>query len=243
MLLDQAGQRGASPSRARRPPPEAPEAGPEESSSPGTGGFARARSVCRPYAIVLASAGEDDPGKPVGEGDSGKPVEEGDPGKPVEGDDPGKPVGEDDPGTTPLPDTGVWPKTVTLAVQGLGKVGEHVRLSDGAVSDAGDLGVGLSRFVTLQSPGFGSICDVRRSFAKLADIPTDVAACSQWLSVVNLSSLFTHESHESVAIGAGLLVWDAEHSALYRLRVLGDSYDPNDANARSTATFEYEPVR
>ncbi|WP_437631347.1 hypothetical protein [Sorangium sp. So ce854] len=128
---------------------------------------------------------------------------------------------EDDPGTTPLPDTGVWPRTVTLAVQDLGEVGEHVRLSDGAVSDAGDLGVGLTRFTSLRSPVAGSICEVGRSFAELADIPTDVAARSEWFSVVNLTWIFTHESDGSEAIGVGLLVWDAEHGALYRLRVLG----------------------
>ncbi|WP_437478081.1 hypothetical protein WME75_29570 [Sorangium sp. So ce1014] len=183
---------------------------------------------------------EDDPGTPVVEDDPGTPVGEDDPGTPVVEDDPGTPVVEDDPGTTPLSDTGVWPKTVTLAVQNFGEVGEHVRLSDGAVSDAGDLGVELTRFISLRSPVGGSICEVGRSFAELADIPTDVAACSEWFSTVNLTWRFTHESDESEVIGFGLLVWDAEHAALYRLRVLGDSYD---VNAGSTATFEYEPVR
>ncbi|AUX22291.1 uncharacterized protein SOCEGT47_027920 [Sorangium cellulosum] len=148
--------------------------------------------------------------------------------------------GEGETGTTPPSDPGAWPKTVTLAAQGIGVLGEHVRFSDGAVSDAGDLGVHALRHVSLQSPVDGSICEMGTSFAGLADIPVDVAACPQWTSIAHLSATTVHESDESYRIGLGLLVWDAEHAALYRLRVLGDSHD---AAARSTATFEYEPAR
>ncbi|WP_438025609.1 hypothetical protein [Sorangium sp. So ce233] len=184
--------------------------------------------------------GEDDTGAPVGEDDTGAPVGEDDTGAPVGEDDTGAPVGEDDTGTKPTSEPGAWPKTVTLAVQNIGEAGEHVRLSDGTVSDAGDLGAHMSRSTYLQSPVEGSVCELGTSFAKLADIPTDVAACSRWASRAYLSALSIHESNESYRIGIGLLVWDAERAALYRLRVLGDSYD---VIAGSTATFEYEPVR
>ncbi|MGK3998588.1 hypothetical protein [Sorangium sp. So ce1024] len=183
---------------------------------------------------------EDDTGTPSGQDDTGTPIGQDDTGTPIGQDDTGTPIGQDDVGTTSPLDPGVWPKTITLAVQGIGRNGEHVRLSDGAVSDAGDLGVQLSRQVALRSPVDGGICEVGMSFARLADIPTDVAACSQWTPIAYLSATSIHESDESYVIGLGLLVWDAEQDALYRLRVLGDSYDM-DGNA--TATFEYEPVR
>ncbi|WP_434044218.1 MULTISPECIES: hypothetical protein [Sorangium] len=187
-----------------------------------------------------APMGEEDTGAPMGEDDTGAPMGEDDTGAPMGEDDTGAPMGEEDTGTEPHSDTGAWPKTVTLAVQNIGEAGEHVRLSDGTVSDAGDLGAHMSRLTYLRSPVEGSLCEVGASFARLADIPTDVAACSEWASFAYLSALSVHESNESYRIGLGLLVWDAEHAALYRLRVLGDSYD---AAAGSTATFEYEPVR
>ncbi|KYF63433.1 hypothetical protein BE11_10205 [Sorangium cellulosum] len=184
--------------------------------------------------------GEDDTGTPIGEDDTGTPIGEDDTGTPIGEDDTGTPIGEDDTGTESPSDAGAWPKTVTLAVQSIGEAGEHVRLSDGTVSDAGDLGAHMSRLTYLRSPVEGSLCEMGASFARLADIPTDVAACSEWASLAYLSALSIHESSESYRIGLGLLVWDAEHTALYRLRVLGDSYD---VAAGSTATFEYEPVR
>ncbi|WP_437289822.1 hypothetical protein [Sorangium sp. So ce406] len=117
--------------------------------------------------------------------------------------------------------------------------GEHVRLADGTVSDAGDLGVQWAMVISLRSAAAESICERGTSFAALADIPTDVAGCSSWSPIAYLSATTIHESDESYRIGLGLLVWDAERAALYRLRVLGDSYD---ATAGATATFEYEPV-
>ncbi|WP_437297201.1 hypothetical protein [Sorangium sp. So ce426] len=203
-----------------------------------------ARRLCTGACLALlavtvgcggAVIGEDDTGT-MGEDDTGT-MGEDDTG--TMGEDDTGTMGEDDAGATSPSDIGVWPKTVTLAVQNMGEVGEQVRLSDGAVSDAGDLGVEFTRFVRLRSPVDGSVCTVGESFAKLADVPTDATACSEWWPFVNLSHISTHENDESYRIGLGLLVWDAEHAALYRLRVLGDSYNA----AGSTATFEYEPVR
>ncbi|WP_433931434.1 hypothetical protein AB3662_44520 [Sorangium cellulosum] len=175
----------------------------------------------------------------IGEEDPGPTIGEEDPGPTIGEEDPGPTIGEEDPGPTPPSDAGMWPKTVTLTVQELGNVGEHVRLSDGAVSDAGDLGVQSSRVIALRSPAGESICEMGTSFAALADIPTDAAGCATWAPVAYLSASSIHESDESYRIGLGLLVWDADRAALYRLRVLGDSYD---VSAGSTATFEYEPV-
>lgn len=187
--------------------------------------------LCTGACLALLAVTVGCGGSVIGEDDTGAPIGE---------DDTGAPVGEDDTGTKPSSEPGAWPKTVTLAVQNIGEAGEHVRLSDGTVSDAGDLGAHMSRSTYLRSPVEGSVCEVGASFARLADIPTDVAACSEWASLAHLSALTIHESDESYRIGLGLLVWDAEHGALYRLRVLGDSYD---VTAGSTATFEYEPVR
>lgn len=142
-------------------------------------------------------------------------------------------------GMSPTADAGMWPRTVTLTARDLG-TGDHVRLSDGTVSDAGDLGVQSSRVISLRSTAAESICERGTSFAALADIPTDVAGCSSWTPIAYLSATTIHESDESYRIGLGLLVWDAEHAALYRLRVLGDSYG---VTVGSTATFEYEPAR
>ncbi|WP_437488879.1 hypothetical protein WME75_09605 [Sorangium sp. So ce1014] len=94
--------------------------------------------------------------------------------------------------------------------------------------------------ISLRSTAAESICERGTSFAALAEIPTDVDGCSSWTAFASLSGTSIHESDESYRIGLGLLVWDAEHAALYRLRVLGDSYD---VTVGSTATFEYEPVR
>lgn len=146
---------------------------------------------------------------------------------------------EDDAGSISSSDAGMWPRTVTLTSQDIG-TGNYVRLSDGAVSDVGDLGIQSSRVISLRSTAAESICERGTSFAALGDIPTDVDGCSSWTPIAYLSGTTIHESDESYRIGLGLLVWDAEHAALYRLRVLGDSYD---VAAGSTATFEYEPVR
>ncbi|XXX79855.1 hypothetical protein WMF30_13880 [Sorangium sp. So ce134] len=160
------------------------------------------------------------------------------------------PIGEDDAGSTASSgggggagstapsDAGTWPRTVTLTAKEIG-TGDYVRLSDGTVSDAGDLGIQSAMVISLRSAAPESICERGTSFAALADVPTDVAGCSSWAPIAYLSGTTIHESDESYRIGVGLLVWDAEHVTLYRLRVLGDSYD---VTAGSTATFEYEPA-
>ncbi|AUX42126.1 uncharacterized protein SOCE26_035530 [Sorangium cellulosum] len=145
----------------------------------------------------------------------------------------------DDTGSAAPSDADVWPRTVTLTSPEFGD-GDYVRFSDGAVSDAGDLGIQWGRVISLWSTAAESVCERGTAFPTLADVPTDVADCSGWTQFAYLSATTIHESDESYSIGLGLLVWDAEHGALYRLRVIGDSYG---VTAGSTATFEYEPVR
>lgn len=137
-----------------------------------------------------------------------------------------------------IADAGMWPRRVTLTTLVVGE-GDFVRLSDGALADDGDLGVQQAMVISLRSATAESLCEKGPSFASLAAIPTDLASCTDWVPVAYLSGTSIHESDESYSIGLGLLVRDAQHEALYRLRVLGDSYE---ATGVATATFEYEPV-
>ncbi len=137
-----------------------------------------------------------------------------------------------------------WPKRITLATQGFTNASDGVQLADGAiVAGEGDLSLWMAQQLSLTSPSAGSICDKGR-FATLADVPTDTDGCpgasdGAWVARVYLSASSVHTSEESYAIGLGLLLRNEEHTALYRLRVLGDSRDTQDVG---TATFDYEPV-
>ena len=135
-------------------------------------------------------------------------------------------------------DAGMWPRRVTLTAPGVG-MGDFIRLSDGVIADDGDLGVQQAMVISLRSATPESFCEKGTSFVSLAAIPIDVASCTDWGPVAYLSGTSIHASDESYRIGLGLLVRDAQHAALYRLRVVGDSYE---ATGVATATFEYEPV-
>jgi hypothetical protein len=135
-------------------------------------------------------------------------------------------------------DTEMWPRRVTLTTLEVG-MGETIRLSDGVITDDGDLRVQQAMVISLGSAAAESFCEKGTSFTSLDAIPTDVASCTDWQGVAYLSGASIHESDESNSIGLGLLVWDAQHESLYRLRVLGDSYEVPFV---ATATFEYEPV-
>lgn len=135
-------------------------------------------------------------------------------------------------------EAGMWPRRVTLTTPRVGE-GDVIRLSDGVLADDGDLGVQQAMVISLRSATAESFCEKGTSFASLAAIPTDVASCTDWVPVAYLSGTSIHASDESSRIGLGLLVRDAPHAALYRLRIVGDSYE---ATGIATATFEYEPV-
>lgn len=142
----------------------------------------------------------------------------------------------------PAPWTG--PKRVTLVTRAAGNESDGMQLADGAiVAGDGDLNLYQAMVLSLGSPTPGSLCE-KGTFSALSDIPTDVDTCpaalsGTWGQRAYLGAAIVHTSEESDAIGLGLLVWNEEHTALYRLRVAGDSYD---AQGVSTATFDYEPV-
>ena len=144
--------------------------------------------------------------------------------------------------TTPTPSAG--PKRVTLVTQAVATESDGFQLEDGAiVADDGDLSLYQAMVLSLASPTPGSLC-AKGKFAALSDIPAEVDTCpaalsGTWEQRAYLGSATLHTSEESTVIGLGLLVWNEEHTALYRLRVVGDSYD---AQGVSTATFDYEPV-
>jgi hypothetical protein len=137
-----------------------------------------------------------------------------------------------------------WPKRVTLATPAVATQSDGVQLADGAiVADGGDLNLYQAMVLSLASPTPGSLCE-KGEFTALSDIPVEVDTCpaalsGTWEQRTYLSAASLHTSEESYVIGLGLLVWDEEHTALYRLRVVGDSYDGQGV---STATFDYEPV-
>jgi hypothetical protein len=144
--------------------------------------------------------------------------------------------------TTPTEWTG--PKRVTLVTQLAAAQSDGVHLADGAiVAGGGDLNLYQAMVLSLSSPTPDSLCD-KGEFTALSDIPTEVDTCpaapsGTWGQRAYLSGASLHTSEESYVIGLGLLVWNKEHTELYRLRIAGDSYD---AQGVSTATFDYEPV-
>lgn len=152
---------------------------------------------------------------------------------------------------TPASSTGAgetsWPKRATLVASFTegDAVAPSVRLSDGTVlaKDAADLTLYQAMVLSLRAASPESICE-KGTFEALADIPTDEESCAAsltgtWAQHVYLSASTLHTADESTIEGLGMLVRSAEHDALYRLRLVSDSYD---AQGTSTATFDYEPV-
>ena len=137
----------------------------------------------------------------------------------------------------------MWPKRVTIVTPAHEIPSDGVKLADGAiVAGGGDLKLWQAYVLSLRSPTQGSLC-VKGEFAALRDIPTELDTCpgalaGTWSPVAYLSAASQHTSEESYVIGLGLLVWNKEHTALFRLRVVGDSFDKGAA----TATFDYEPA-
>lgn len=138
----------------------------------------------------------------------------------------------------------VWPKRVTLASSlGADQI-DGVLLVDGvSVAGEGDLSLFTGKMLSIRSPTPESVC-AKGTFAALADVPTDIDSCpaalgGTWEYFAYLSATTLHTTEESLAAGLGLLLWNKEHTALYRARVVGDSYD---AQGMSTVTLDYEPV-
>lgn len=147
-----------------------------------------------------------------------------------------------DGGTAPPQPT--WPKRVTLVTDGAGTDSDGVELAGGTiVPGEGDLSLYQAMVLSIGSPAAESICE-KGTFEALDDVPVDVDTCpaaltGTWEARAYLTAATVHPSEESTVIGLGLLVWDVDRAELYRLRIIGDSYD---AQGTSTATFDYEPV-
>ena len=137
-----------------------------------------------------------------------------------------------------------WPKQIRLQTPEVGTDSPFLVLATGAHDEAaGDLNLYQGRVLSLSSSVDASVC-AKGVFDQLADIPTDPESGpgdveGAWRRCAYLDSARTHTEAESTAIGLGLLVRDVNHSALYRLRVLGDSYSTEGI---STVLFDYEPV-
>lgn len=137
-----------------------------------------------------------------------------------------------------------WPKRVVLVTNHVADQSDSVELADGAtIAGDADLSLYQSKVLSLRSPTPDSLCE-KGKFATLGDVPTEVDTCpaalsGTWGQGAYLSATTTHTTEESMVIGLGLLLWNQEHTALYRVRVVGDSYDPQGG---STATFDYEPA-
>jgi hypothetical protein len=138
----------------------------------------------------------------------------------------------------------MWPKRITIHSSFAVDQSDGVRLADGAtVSGAGDLSLYTGKMLSVTSPVPESVC-AKGKFDALGDVPTDLDSCpadlsGTWQHFAYLSATTLHTTEESMVAGLGLLLWNEEHTALYRARVVGDSYD---AQAMSTVTIDYEPV-
>ena len=142
-------------------------------------------------------------------------------------------------------DAGIaWPQRGVLTFSHNLSENPGIRLADGAaVIDGPDLDFYQSRVLSISTPNGARIC-AKGTFDSLREIPTNTDDCpgsseATWSSRTYLSASTTHTSDESTSAGQGLLVWDKSETTLYRLRIIGDSYD---AQGVSTATFDYEPV-
>lgn len=142
-------------------------------------------------------------------------------------------------------DAGItWPQRGVLTFSHNLSENPGIRLADGsAVVDGPDLDFYQSRVLSISTPNGERIC-AKGTFDTLGEIPTNTDDCpgssqGAWSSRTYLSASTTHSTYESTSAGQGLLVWDRSETTLYRLRIIGDSYDEQGI---STATFDYEPV-
>lgn len=141
-------------------------------------------------------------------------------------------------------DASGWPRRITL--QGnIADPTDQLRLADGAVVPAGgDLRLVLGRIIALWSPTKDGVCQ-KGGYPSLEAIPADTGSCPSSLSMgweagAQVSATFQHTAEESTSLGTSMLVRDAGKTALYRLRILSDSYDK--MTFIGTITFDYQPV-
>lgn len=142
-------------------------------------------------------------------------------------------------GNEPSLDTSLQPRSVLLTNPQLGAAGEGYRLSDGVVLPSGqiaDFYVNTSRVLSLLSSAPETFCE-KGKLATLEEISTTQTQCgttgqSGWSSFFGLGGSGTHTEQQSTSIGQSMLVRDATHQALYRLRITGTSYLQGVATVR-----------
>lgn len=136
-------------------------------------------------------------------------------------------------------DPSLQPRSVLLTNLQVGPAGEGYRLSDGAVlpgTQSADFYVNTSRVLSLLSSAPAMFCE-KGKLATLEEISTTQTQCglsgqSGWTGFFGLDGSGTHTEQQSYSIGQSMLVRDATHQSLYRLRITGTSYLDGVATVR-----------
>ena len=142
-------------------------------------------------------------------------------------------------GNDPSLEPSLQPRSVLLTNQQVGPAGEGYRLSDGAVlpgTQSADFYVNTSRVLSLLSSAPDTFCE-KGKLATLAEISTSQTQCglsgqSGWTGFIALDGSGNHTEQQSSSIGQSMLVRDAAHQALYRLRITGTSYQQGVSTVR-----------
>ena len=142
----------------------------------------------------------------------------------------------------------VWPRRVVLSewvpAAGADLAHDHLRLADGVVgTEAADLTVFAARSIGIDGGAAGTLCE-KGVFASLAEVPVGATDCplstaNAWERFALFGATSRHTTEQSTSVGTSLLARSAGGGPLYRLRIVGDSYE---ASFATTVTFDYEPV-
>jgi len=136
-------------------------------------------------------------------------------------------------------DPSLQTRSVLLTNLQVGPAGEGYRLSDGAVLpgiQSADFYLNTSRVLALLGAVPQTFC-AKGKLATLDGISTTPTQCglsgqSGWTSFFGLDGSGNHTEQQSYSIGQSMLVRDATHQALYRLRITGTSYQQGVSTVR-----------
>ena len=141
-----------------------------------------------------------------------------------------------------------WPRRVVLSQRlpatGGDYVYDYLRLADGLVAGApGDLNVFTARSIGFDGHSAMALCE-KGPHASLASVPVDTADCplsldNAWHRFALFGETSPHTTEQSRSAGWSMLVRSGDGGPVYRLRIVGDSYD---ASVLTSVTFDYEPV-
>jgi hypothetical protein len=126
--------------------------------------------------------------------------------------------------------------------------GQGVDLASLTVVDEGrdnpdvDFFIQQAMVVSLRGQHDETFCEKGRKFTALSEIPTSTGDCptglgNVWSRVAYLGGSSVHA--EGFATGYGFLVRTRDRARLFRMRVVGDTYDEKGT---ATATLEVAPV-